>query len=102
MVLDDANNAQVWALFTDRSTTPNRLYSSARDTADPSGLRWTTFQPVPYPLSGAAGPIVDFAPTLPHDSRMDPDLPGLSTVVYAQIGATLDTDQPDEDEVTPW
>ena len=102
VVLDDANNAQVWALFTDGSTAPARLYSSARDTSDRGGLTWTRFQPVPYPLSGAAGPVVDFAPTLPHDGLLDPDLPGLSTVVYAQIGSNLDDDQPDEDEVTPW
>ena len=36
--------------------TPARLYSSARDTSDRGGLTWTKFQPVPYPLSGAAGP----------------------------------------------
>jgi len=93
VVLDDENNAQVWAQFSDGTTTPARLYSSARDTSDPSDQTWTTFQPVPYPLSGAAGPIVDFAPTLPH-GVLDPDLPHLSTVVYAQIGATLAADVP--------
>ena len=67
---------------------------------DPSGLWWTKFQPVPYPLSGAAGPVVDFAPTLPYDSRhLDPDAARLSTVVFAQIGANGDAEEADEDEV---
>ena len=103
VVLDDANNAQVWAQFTDGSTTPDRLYSSARDTVDPSGLTWTTFQPVPYPLSGRGRTRRRLRPHPPHDgSSWIPTFPTSARSSTHQIGATLDADQPDEGEVDSW
>ena len=108
VVQDDTNNAQIWALFLGDEDEPACLYSSARDTSDPTGSTWTKFEPAPYPLNGVPGRVVDFAPTLPHDSILDPDLPGLSTVIYAQISPTSedpdvdesDVDEPDEGDLS--
>jgi hypothetical protein len=77
LVLGGANDAQVLALFDD-----GRLYSSVRNLkANPTGAAWTKFRPVPYPFSGLAGTIADFAPCLTRD----PEVPPLSTIAYAQL-----------------
>ena len=78
VVLDDANNAQVWALFNDGSNAADRLYTSVRNTTalDPSGRTWTTFRPVPYPLSGGTDPSsLTSSPPSPTPPSPSPSCP---------------------------